>query len=37
MLVDKGPHNVDVSFEYGWKNIWTKGDVIIWQYWYEKL
>ncbi len=29
MLVDKGSHSVDVSFEDGWKNIWTKGDVII--------
>jgi len=32
MLVDKGPHKVDDSFEDGWKNIWSKGDVIIWRY-----
>ncbi len=29
MLVDKGPHTVEKSFENGWGNTWTEGIVVI--------
>jgi len=37
MLVEKCPRIVVKSFEDGWKNAWTEGDVVIRGYWYEKL
>ncbi len=37
MLVGKGPHSLDVSFEDGWGNTWTNNNVVIKRYWYEKL
>ncbi len=37
MLVDKGPHFVELDFEDAWGNTWQQGDVVIWGYQYDVL
>jgi hypothetical protein len=35
LLVDKGPHFVELNFQNGWGNRWQQSDHVIQGYWYD--
>jgi hypothetical protein len=37
LLMDKGPHFVELDFQDGWGNRWQQGDHVIRGYWYDVL